>query len=279
MMRKLSLLLIAGLLLTLAGFLARPSTTAAYPVQGAGWGDIKGQVVWADKEIPQQVQPKLAGNDKDTCLAEAKKQGKEILSETFVVNPQNKGVKWVVVYLVDPKNVDAALPANPALPAPGKTVHMDQPCCFFEPHVLVMREGQVLEAKNTAPVAHNYKIDSPPGNPSLNQLVPSGKTLQVPDPNDSGAMTWKAKTAPSKVSCTIHPWMNGYVKVFNHPYYAVTDADGNFEIKGAPAGDYNIVMWQEETGFFLGNRDKKGVPVTIKANTTNDLGKFKCKPE
>ncbi len=147
---------------------------------------------------------------------------------------------------------------------------IDQPHCAFKPHVLCMREGQVLEAKNSAPMPHNYKIDSPPANPSLNQLLPPGKTLDV-EP-------WKAANAPTKVSCTIHGWMNGYVRVFNHPYYAVTDADGNFVIKGAPAGKYHIVMWQEETGYFLGDKTLKGVPVEIKAGAMTDLGKFELKP-
>ena len=53
---------------------------------------------------------------------------------------------------------------------------------------------------------------------------------------------------------------------------------GNFVIKGAPAGKYHIVMWQEETGYFLGEKTNKGVPVEIKAGAMTDLGKFELKP-
>ena len=50
---------------------------------------------------------------------------------------------------------------------------------------------------------------------------------------------------PIQYKCTIHGWMTGYVRIFDHPYYAVTDANGNFEIKNAPVGKFRIVYWHE----------------------------------
>ena len=50
------------------------------------------------------------------------------------------------------------------------------------------------------------------------------------------------------MSCSIHGSMKSWMRVFNHPYFAVTDANGNFEIKNAPAGKLNLVSWQESTG-------------------------------
>ena len=47
---------------------------------------------------------------------------------------------------------------------------------------------------------------------------------------------------PITVSCTIHPWMRAWIRVFDHPYYAVTDDNGHFEIKDAPAGEYRLVV-------------------------------------
>jgi hypothetical protein len=210
--------------------------------------------------------------DKNTCIAAAKENKREVLTENWVVNKDNKGVRWVIVWLVDAKDVTKPIPIHPLLKqVRQQVVTMDQPCCMFEPHVICMRAGQKLEAKNSATLSHNYKIDGPMENPNINQLIPSGKSL-VTDP-------WVAKPVPSTVSCTIHPWMKGYIRVFDHPYFAVTDADGNFVIKNAPAGDYRIVMWHEETGYFLGAKDKTGVPVTIKANAETDLGQYKVKKE
>jgi hypothetical protein len=71
--------------------------------------------------------------------------------------------------------------------------------------------------------------------------------------------------------------MKGWVRVFDHPYFAVTDADGNFVIKNAPAGKYQLVIWQEDMGFKDGEKGKDGSPITIQAGST-DLGKIEIKP-
>jgi Carboxypeptidase regulatory-like domain len=50
------------------------------------------------------------------------------------------------------------------------------------------------------------------------------------------------------VKCNIHPWMHGYIAVFKHPFFAVTDKDGHFELKNIPPGSYTIKAWQEKLG-------------------------------
>jgi hypothetical protein len=81
---------------------------------------------------------------------------------------------------------------------------------------------------------------------------------------------------PLAVTCDIHPWMKGYVMVFNHPFYAVTGEDGSFEIKGVPAGTQNVNLWQERVGYVTGNN--RGTPVQVKAGDTVDLGEVKLDP-
>jgi hypothetical protein len=70
--------------------------------------------------------------------------------------------------------------------------------------------------------------------------------------------------------------MTAWVRVFNHPYFVVTDKDGNFEMKNAPAGEYNLVTWQEEVGWVKGG--KVGVPINIKADGVTDAGKIELNP-
>ena len=40
--------------------------------------------------------------------------------------------------------------------------------------------------------------------------------------------------------------MKTWVLVSDHPYYAVTDSNGDYEIKNVPAGTYEVVCWQEK---------------------------------
>lgn len=131
-----------------------------------------------------------------------------------------------------------------------------------------MRAGQVLVTKNSSPVNHNVNIISTGNNPSQNLLIPAGKELKVEG--------WGAANAPTKIECNIHPWMVAWVRVFNHPYFAITDKDGNFEMKNAPSGEYNLVVWQEEVGWVKGG--KVGVPVNIKADGVTDAGKIELNP-
>ena len=50
------------------------------------------------------------------------------------------------------------------------------------------------------------------------------------------------------VKCNVHPWMKGYIAVFKHPYFSVTDKNGSFELKGLAPGSYTISVWQEKLG-------------------------------
>src|SRR5262249_22162566 len=143
-------------------------------------------------------------------------------------------------------------------------VVMDQPCCMFEPRILALREGQILVAKNSGGVAHNTKIDGGVFCPNTNPLIPAGRSLEIEGWNATGL-------GAVPVSCSIHPWMKGYIRVFKHPYFAVTNEKGEFDIKNAPAGDYRLAIWHE-WGFVSG--DQIGIPVSIKPNTGVDIGKI-----
>jgi hypothetical protein len=234
------------------------------PARAQSWGTIKGQVV-LDDAIPK---PKriVVTKDQDHCLRNG-----PLYSEDYVVNPKNKGVRWVMVWLLDAKSPTKALPIHPSLQkAPAAKVVVDQPCCMFEPHIIALREGQALEVKNSANIPHNVKIDGGDDGPNINPILPGGKSVEV--------KSVKARDRVIPVSCSIHPWMKAWLWVFAHPYYAVTDADGKFEIKNAPAGEYRLVMWQESTGWVLGGKSPKaggGKVIDIKAGGVTDLGQIK----
>jgi hypothetical protein len=254
--------------LAVAGALALTALGAA-EAQQQGWGTIKGQVVWSGSDAPKRALLKV-DKDQNDCL----KNG-PLLDDKLVVNPENKGVRWCLVYLMNEKGFDKDIPIHPKLKAlKNKTVEMDQPCCQFEPHLLAMREGQTLLVKNSMKISHNVNLNGGARGPSMNPILPGGGKVKVED--------IKARYIPIMVSCNIHSWMTGRIAVLKNPYFAVTDEDGKFEIKDAPAGDFRLVIWQEEAGWVLpADKDKKprdGKKITIKAGETTDLGKIPLKP-
>ena len=136
----------------------------------------------------------------------------------------------IVVY------VDAI--AGKDFPAPAKPVLMDQKKMTFVPHVLPVLKGTTVEFLNSDPVGHNVYWPSVSGNKKLNHNLgtwPQGqkKPFQF---NDLGA-------AP--LLCNVHPEMSAYIVVSPTPYFAETDASGNFKIANVPAGDYTVTVWHE----------------------------------
>jgi hypothetical protein len=109
-------------------------------------------------------------------------------------------------------------------------------------------------------VAHNFFWTSG-NNGEFNVTIPKESEWVMPE-------ALKPETTPIQFKCTIHPWMSGYVRVFDHPYYATTDENGNFEIKNAPVGKFRMVVWHEKVGYLNGKEGRFGIPVTITPGTT-----------
>ncbi|MBY0459616.1 MAG: hypothetical protein K2V38_20040, partial [Gemmataceae bacterium] len=130
----------------------------------------------------------------------------------------------------------------------------------FVPRVVAARAGDTITFDNRLPVPTNVKYDVyDDSDRAFNLLV--GKD-----------MGHTAKPLPVVRSCdifssSIHPWMRGYVRAFDHPYFAVTDAAGGFELPQVPAGTWRLVAWHERAGF-LGESGRLGQKITVPANRT-----------
>jgi hypothetical protein len=257
---------------------------AAFPAADAQaqgqWTTVKGRIVWDDaKGPPPERKPVVATKDQEVCAKD-----KDFNTEDWIVNPKTKGIKNVIVWLAPEfgpaeqaavqakklRDVPSFKPADihPALAKPAQAaVEIDQPCCRFIPHIVLAREGQDMVIKNSAPVPHNAKWTSR-NNSEINPLIPAGGQHVV-----NGL---KAERFPISVECSIHPWMKAYVRVFDHPYYALTDDDGNFEIKDAPVmgGKLRMFVWQETGGFLGGNDGRFGQSIEVKAGAV-DLKEIK----
>lgn len=223
------------------------------------WVTIKGQITFS--KPPAAVELNVT-TDKEHCLSKG-----PIKSNLYEVNPANKGFKNVAVFLRpdDAMNRNAKFKPNeihPDLANPKpKEIVIDQPCCMFEPRVIVARAGDTLVVKNSAPVNHNYKWTSN-NNGEGNANIPPGQSFKFAKP--------LAEERAIVFECNVHPWMKGMLRVYDHPYYALTDKDGKFEIKNAPAGKFRIVYFHEE-GLHNGADGRWGTPIEIKGDAKGTM--------
>jgi plastocyanin len=123
--------------------------------------------------------------------------------------------------------------------APKEPVVVDQRKMAFIPHVIAVQQGTTVEFLNSDSVGHNVYWPSISGNKKLAHNLgtwPKGekKPFQFKD------------VGVASLLCNVHPEMSGYVVVTPTPYFAVTDKDGNFEIKNIPAGKYTLKTWSED---------------------------------
>lgn len=155
--------------------------------------------------------------------------GKDVVSDAIVVNG-NGTLKNVFVY------VKSGL-ASKNYPPPANTVTFDQKGCVYYPHVLGMMVNQKLEIKNSDATLHN-----------VHSLAKNTKGFNVAQPKQGMKMTQKfdKPEVMVKVKCEVHNWMSAYIGVMDHPFFAVSDDKGSFEIKNLPAGTYEIEAWHEK---------------------------------
>src|SRR5258706_9105133 len=222
--------------------------TGAKKVDQATAGDVKGTVV-LDGTAPKN-EPIKMGADPYCQKANTTPQ----FQETYMVGSDGKSLGNVFVYVKDGLgNYIYDPPAGPAT--------IDQQGCRYHPHVFGMRVGQVLQIVNSDPTLHNIHA-LPKGNTEFNtgQPIQGMKTTH----------TFSKQEIMVPFKCDVHGWMNAYVGVVDHPYFAVTDKDGKFELKTLPPGTYTIVAWHEKMGtqeqkVTLGEKDTKEIAFTFKA--------------
>jgi hypothetical protein len=247
-------------------------------VEGKGKATVKGKIKLAGerpnfKAENAKLLEEMTKKDEAHCVAGATAEEKE--QQNWRVAADG-GLANVFVWVAPPAGKFFKIDAADITPAMKKDVVLDQPKCAFEPHAFVLfpsyrdpakpkeqvPTGQKLVIKNSNTILHNTDLNGGDDNPESNNPVPASGALPPKVLNPS--------THEVDFKCTIHPWMNAYARVFDHPYATVTDKDGNFEIKNVPAGaEVNLFVWHERGNF--GEGGNKGKPVTLKEgdNTFN----------
>jgi plastocyanin len=229
------------------------SAAPAAPVEGkrvdaATAGNVTGMVM-IDGAAPKNLPIKM--NADPVCLKE--NTGTQ-LQETYMVSADGKSLGNVFVYVKDGLG-------DYVFDASTEVAHIDQKGCRYHPHVFGVRAGQQIEISNSDPTLHNIHA-MPKGN----------KEFNTAQPMQNMKMTQKFDTPEIMVpfKCEVHGWMNAYVGVVAHPYFAVTDESGKFELKGLPAGTYTVEAWHEKLGtqtqsVTLAEKETKDISFTFKA--------------
>ncbi|NYF79457.1 carboxypeptidase regulatory-like domain-containing protein [Granulicella arctica] len=125
----------------------------------------------------------------------------------------------------------------------GKTPSavLDQKGCRYTPHVIAIEAGDYVEFRNSDVTMHNiHTMPTVVGNEAIDISQGPKGTPVIKQFPDAEVML--------PVRCNNHPWMNAFINISATPFFAVTDAFGQFDLKGLPAGQYVLGAVQEKLG-------------------------------
>ena len=215
-----------------------PASKGVYTtIDASTAGSISGTVHFAGKP-PERITIDMA-QDPVCSMSEPN------LTEQYVV--RNGGLENVFIYVKDG--------LGNKLYAPSSTpVVVDQKGCRFTPHVVGAMAGQPVKFTNSDPTMHNVH---------MTPQITTNQAVDISQP-PNGAAEMRTLPVPElmvPVRCNNHPWMEAFVNVTSTPFFAVSDPDGHFTIKGLPPGTYTIVAVHEKLG-------EKTATVTVSSKQT-----------
>jgi hypothetical protein len=216
----------------------------------ASSGKIAGTVTWSGA-LPHVAPYPI---NKDSAVCDPNSQKTRDLERLII--GRRGGVANTVVFL---KNVTSGKPMK----FPEARQFLNQKQCRYEPHVLLVGKDANLQMKSSDPVLHTIHMDG-------------AATYNLPFPFTNQTVS-RSMSTPGLVNLRCnggHVWMNAEVIVAPHPYYAVTDESGTFELTEVPPGEYEIVAWhegwsliREESAFDVLTERKVKRPIFSEART------------
>ena len=231
------------------GNTSAPATTAApgpppTPIDPATAATVTGKISFAGTApAPQPIKMSSDPN----CA----QSGAPATAETLIVGGGGE-LQNVFVYVRDGLG-------NRTFAVPTTAATLDQRGCQYTPHVIGVQVGQPLEIVNSDSTLHNVHAV-----PKQNGEFNTGQPLK----GMKHAHTFSTKEVMVPFKCDVHGWMSAYVGVLDHPFFAVTGADGSFALKGLPPGTYTIEAWHEKLGtqtqtVTVGEKEAKDVAMTF----------------
>ena len=181
---------------------------------------IKGNIRYVGAPIEKRKSPVTI--DQYIC-------GKEKEPEDLLLSPNN-GIRNAVVSL---QNVPAGAKRDWHFPA----AKMDQKQCSFTPRVIIVPVGGTVEFLNSDRLMHNVRSTAKE-NPPFNRAQPHARSI---------SFVFKQPEL-LRVDCDLHSWMRGWVVIADHPFYAVTNEQGEFVLENVPRGKYMLHVWHESLG-------------------------------
>lgn len=170
---------------------------------------------------------------------------RDVPNESIVVGPA-QGLRYAVVTLEGIAKGKAA---------ERETIHeLDNVKCRFVPRVQAASVGQFVLLKNSDPILHTAHALFANSQPQFNVGLYPGRTSRKPF----------VAAGLVKVRCEVHPWMAAYIVVTDHPYHAVSDVYGEYELGEIPPGAYQLKVWHET----LGTQEKR---IEVKAGAAQKV--------
>ena len=207
-----------------AGTSTAPAAGAPAAAPAGGGATVTGKATFAGA-APAKEAIKM---DADAFCKGA--HAEPVYTEEVVAN-SNGTLQWVLVYVKEG--------VSGSYPAPSTPVTLDQRGCQYHPHVFGIQAGQPLKIVNSDGTLHNIHAL-----PKINAEFNIGQPFQKMET----LKKFDKVEVPVRFKCDVHKWMGAYCAVLNHPFYATTNDQGTYEIKGLPPGNYVIEAWQEKYG-------------------------------
>jgi plastocyanin len=239
---KLALAFVAILALSACSNSSPAPSEPAAAADPATVGTITGRIV-VDGPVPPPELIRLDGDPKCAAMADDGRRPAE-----SVVMGEGNTLQNVFIYVKD------GLPPR-LYPVPATPAVLDQQQCRYVPRVLGMQVGQQLTIRNSDALLHNVRSEG-----VINEPFDVGTPIQGMEVQ----RTFATREVMVPVKCNVHAWMNAYIGVLEHPFFAVSDHTGRFSIGQLPSGTYTIEIWHERFGTATQQ-------VTVAAQETEDL--------